>query len=120
VTVLESVAPMLSGLSALYGFGGRVLPVRVIDLKVREIEEDMTHTTDLLSREAIEAVTIDGADVIILGCTGFIGCAEAISANLRRVGRARPVIDPMPIAIMQAASFARAGLVPAPRDFSAH
>ena len=120
VTVLDSVAPMMTQIAGRYGFAARTLPVRVIDLRVREIEEDISRTTERLSSAALDAVSVDGAEVIILGCTGFIGCAEAIAKNLHSAGYARPVIDPMPIAIMQAASFARAGLVPAPRDFNAH
>ncbi|MCA8895698.1 MAG: hypothetical protein KDA48_10620, partial [Amphiplicatus sp.] len=49
-------------------------------------------------------------DVIIFGCTGFLGCAESIKAHLASRNLNVPVIDPVPLTMITAASLARMGL----------
>ena len=52
----------------------------------------------------------DGADVIILGCTGFLGCADKIRQHLVAAKHDVPVIDPIPATFCMAEALVRSGL----------
>lgn len=65
-----------------------------------------------LSEEAVKAVEQDGAEAIIFGCTGLLGCADAVRQGLLPRGIDVPVIDPIPTAVSVAAAIARVGLAP--------
>ena len=80
ITVLESVRPMFEDLVRSYGVADRLASIRVITVPVLELFGDEERVQALLIREAKLAVEEDGASVLILGCTGFYGCADAMSA----------------------------------------
>lgn len=88
VTVLKSVIPLFERTARMYGFNERLASVRSIEIPVLELGEEEKVKAGLLveSRKAIED---DGADTIILGCTGMIGMAKALQETL-----GIPVIDP--------------------------
>ncbi|WP_308910279.1 aspartate/glutamate racemase family protein [Pseudokordiimonas caeni] len=110
VTVLDSVRPMLENLATIYGVADKLASVRVIDVPVLELEARITEVQAALAKEAEQAVLHDHADTIILGCTGFLGCAEAIRAHLLAKGLDVPVIDPIPTTVCLAEAFVKAGL----------
>jgi allantoin racemase len=88
---------------------------------VLDIGRDLAALNAALQREAIAAVKEDHADVIVLGCTGFLGCAGAIRQALLTAGLDVPVIDPIPLAVHVADALVKSGLshskhaYPAPR-----
>jgi len=111
VTVLDSVRPMLENNARIYGIHEKMKSVRVVNIPVLELEQDMERLTRALADEAVKAVCEDGVRGIVLGCTGMMGCAEAVEAALRdKTGSYVPVIDPVPAAIEQAIAFVRQGL----------
>ena len=59
--------------------------------------------TQELAKASLAAVEQDGAHAIVLGCTGFLGCAEAITQALKAKGHNLPVIDPIPATVCIAA-----------------
>ena len=118
VTVLESVRPMFDHLARGYGVHDRLASIRVINVPVLEIEADPTKLRAGLAEQARLAVEDDGADVIVLGCTGFLGCSEAVSDGLAAAGLAVPVIDPIPATVYTAAAFVRAGLKHSKRAYA--
>lgn len=109
VTVVDGVVPMIRNLTKVYGVSDRLASIRVIDLPVLEIENDLPGTQKLLAKESLAAIEEDDADVIIFGCTGFLGCAEVIRAALIEKQLNIPVIDPIPLTVLQAAAIANAG-----------
>jgi allantoin racemase len=110
VTVLDTVRPMLENLAGIYGVGQKLESIRVIDVPVLELEARFEEVQGKLADEARRAVAADEADTIILGCTGFLGCAEAISESFAAEGLAVPVLDPIPAAVRLAEAFAKSGL----------
>jgi allantoin racemase len=75
------------------GFIDRVVAIEGTEVGVLDIDKDLDHTLRELvkaSRRAIEK----GAQVIVLGCTGFAGLAEKLSKEI-----GRPVVDPAGAAI---------------------
>lgn len=108
VTVLESVFGMIERQAEHYGVSNRMAPLRCVNIPVLELESDAERLERALAREALAAVRTDGADVIILGCTGMLGAADALAKTLRRETAVTiPVIDPLPAAAAIALGWAR-------------
>ncbi len=59
----------------------------------------------------------DGADTIIFGCTGMLGCADAVHEGLLKDGLDVPVIDPVPTAVNVAAALVRSRLAHSKRAY---
>jgi allantoin racemase len=78
VTVLRNVVPLFWRLARKYGFKSRLSSVRYIEIPVLEIEKEKIDVETKLINESKKAIEEDGADAIILGCTGFIGLARKI------------------------------------------
>jgi allantoin racemase len=110
VTVLRRILPMIETQAAIYGMTSKLASARSVDIPVLELEKDLAATKRALIAEARKAVVEDGADYIIFGCTGMLGCAEAVHAGLREAGLDVPVIDPVPTAINVAAALVRSKL----------
>ena len=111
VTVLDSVIPMIENHARIHGLGEKLKSVRVVNIPVLELEKDMGRVTKELAAEAVKAVRQDKVRGIVLGCTGMMGCAEAVEAALlQETGVYVPVIDPVPAAIEQAIAFVNRGL----------
>ncbi|MDT7892290.1 MAG: AroM family protein [Thermoproteota archaeon] len=99
VTVLKNVVPLFWRLARKYGFESRLSSVRYVEVPVLEIENKKADVETKLINESKKAIEEDEADVIILGCTGFIGMARKIQETLHI-----PVVDPAPAALKLAES----------------
>mgnify|MGYP000430341311 CR=1 FL=1 len=87
------------------GIDKRVVYTGGIDIGVLELRKDEEKVMELLLNEGRKAVDEYGADVIVLGCGGFIGMAEKLSKKLNV-----PVIDPSEVTFKIAESLARIGI----------
>ena len=110
ITVLDRLRPMISHLVSNYGLTANYASFAAVNVPVLDIESAMEELTQGLISESIKAVEIDHAGAIILGCTGFLGYAEAITAGLQAKGINVPVIDPIPLAIHIADAMIKTGL----------
>ena len=110
VTVLDRIKPMIDRQAALYGMASKFASARSVNIPVLELEKDLPATKRALIAAAAAAVREDGADYIIFGCTGMLGCADAVRAGLLEQGLDVPVIDPVPTAVNMAAAIARSKL----------
>lgn len=104
VTVLQNVVPIFHRMVASYGFKDRFASVRYIDIPVLDLdrEDEVKRGLAVESRKAIDE---DGADLIILGCTGMIGMAKELEEEL-----GVPVIDPTAAALKMAESMVDLGV----------
>jgi allantoin racemase len=110
VTVLSRIIPMIETQAAVYGMSSKLASARSVEIPVLELEKDMAATKRALVAEARKAIVEDGADYIIFGCTGMLGCADAVREGLLSDGLDVPVIDPVPTAINVAAAVVRSRL----------
>ncbi len=111
VTVQPSTVALLEERVERHGVSGQLASVSSIDVPVLELETNMERVQALLCEHALRAVREKGADVVVLGCTGFLGVAEAIGRHLRdHTGEQVPVIDPMRLSILTAVTWVRARL----------
>ncbi len=110
ITVLDRLRPMIRHIISGYGLEKNYVSFEAVDVPVLDIEECMEELMTGLIDKSIKAVTEDHAGAIILGCTGFLGCAEIITKGLLDKGINVPVIDPIPLAIHIADSFVKTDL----------
>lgn len=92
ITILDSVQPILHGHILDAHLEKRVVSVRNVNIPVLELE-DLNVLIKNLTVQALEAVKYDGAEAFVLGCTGMLGVAPAVEANLARAGYTVPVIE---------------------------
>lgn len=117
ITVLERLRAMIDKLAAGYGLRDNYASFRAIDIPVLDLAHDMRKLNEALAREAAAAIRNEGADAIVLGCTGFFGCASAIRDALLADGLDVPVIDPIPLAVHMADALVKTGLSHSKRTY---
>ena len=109
VTVLSSVVPMLRGLARKLGIENNIASVRDIRTPVLELTGN-----DMLKQKLLEqiekAVREDGAEAVVLGCTGMMGLSGALAADAAERGFPVPVVDPTAAAIGYLQLLHRSGL----------
>ena len=110
VTVLDRLRSMIAKLVSSYGLSDNYACFRAVDIPVLDISHNLSNLNAALARESIAAVREDHADVIVLGCTGFLGCAAAIRQALLSAGLDVPVMDPIPLAVHVADALVKSGL----------
>jgi allantoin racemase len=100
VTVLPSVVPMLWTLARQMGVTSSIASVREVGLSVNQLED-----TDLLKQKLLEqsiiAIEQDGAEAILLGCTGMLEVNQWLANELETYfnGQYVPVVAPVGSAI---------------------
>lgn len=110
VTVLERLRTMIDKLVAGYGLTENYAAFRAVDIPVLDIGNDLAKLNRTLAEESIAAVRESHADVIVLGCTGFFGCASGIRQALLAANLDVPAIDPIPLAVHVADTLVKSGL----------
>jgi allantoin racemase len=101
------------------GLEDRLASVRAINIPVLELE-DRERAVSALVEQSVKAVRTDGAHVIIFGCTGMSGMAQAVEKGLRERGITDvPVIDPAKLAFKMAEALADIGLSHSKRTYPA-
>jgi allantoin racemase len=98
VTTWRQCIPRIRRLVAQHGFAHKLASVKAVDLGVMDLNE--SSIPKVVSMTA-DAVIKDGADVVVLGCTGTgVDMGVAVEAGLREaVGGYVPVIDPVKAAV---------------------
>lgn len=110
VTVMRRLKSTFENTAALAGLAGKMASCRSVDIPVLELERDLMATQKALIDEAQKAVVEDGAESIVFGCTGLLGCAAGVRAGLLERGIDIPVVDPVPTAVNIAVALVRANL----------
>lgn len=105
ITVLSSVASLIEENARIYGLSDKLVSVRAVDIPVLDLHQDNETTGKALYEEGKKALDEDGAEVLILGCTGMTGMADRLSKEL-----GVHVIDPLPTAVKLAEMLAGLGL----------
>lgn len=98
VSVLPNVIPMISDLARKLGIESNIASIRHINTNVLELQ-DRNIVQERLLTSMIKAVEQDGAEAIVLGCTGMLGMAQYLSEQMTARGTPVPVVDPTAAAI---------------------
>lgn len=102
VTVLSRLAPIFKELASKLGIT-KLISVRAVNIPVLELGNS-GKTIEKLVEESVKAIELDGAHVIVLGCTGMLGLAEQLKHELTKQGYSIPVLDPLIISLKLAES----------------
>ncbi len=105
ITILEGLKNIFLRKAREYGVAANLASVRSIDVPVLELENKRAKVVQALASEAKKAIKEDGADSIILGCTGFVGLAREIQGVV-----GVPVLDPTPVSVKLAELLVSANL----------
>jgi allantoin racemase len=65
-----------------YGLGGRLASLRTLEMGVHDFQKDPEETRRRMLTQAREAIELDGAEAIILGCTVEFGFFQQLQAEL--------------------------------------
>ena len=98
VTVLKNLLPIVGELARKLGIEGNIASVRDIDTPVLELHDKKVLEEKLLI-QIEKAVTNDGAEAVVLGCTGMLGLAQKLAQQAEQKKMPIPVIDPTAAAI---------------------
>lgn len=112
ITISPTVVPMQAEHFRTYGIESNLSGIRVAEVSVADLINDPGAAVDAVYAQAVRAIDEDGAQALILGCTGFIGIAGPIAARLARDGKSVPVLDPNPTAVAYLELLVRQGLRP--------
>jgi allantoin racemase len=108
---MKSLRRQFENQAKVYGVRDKLASVRAVEIPVLDLESDRNRLVNSLADEAQQAVEQDGAHVMLFGCTGMIGTAQAVEAELAARGYPDvPVIDSMVWAVKLAESIAGLGL----------
>jgi allantoin racemase len=111
ITVLKSLRRQFEIQAKVYGLRDKLASVRAVEIPVLDLERDRDRLVRALADEAQLAVEEDGAHVMLFGCTGMIGTAQAVEEELTARGYPDvPVIDSMVWAVKLAEAIADMGL----------
>jgi len=109
ITVLAKTVPLIEDNARVYNINSKLASVRavnipVLQLPVLQLQSRKSELIERLSAEGSSAVEEEGAEAIVLGCTGMAGLTEAVKESLHRKGLKALVIDPVQAAVKVAES----------------
>lgn len=111
ITVMKSLRRQFENQAKVYGVQDKLASVRAVEIPVLDLETDRNRLVKSLADEAQLAVEEDGAHVMLFGCTGMVGAAQAVEEELAARGYPDvPVIDSMAWAVKMAEAIAGMGL----------
>lgn len=105
--VARNLVPRHERQARVLGLEGRLASVVDIGIPVLDLTADAKRTIDTAAARARLAVERDGAEVVLLGCTGMAGLAQAIRERLDV-----PVVEPLSAALKLLETHIDLGLAP--------
>jgi allantoin racemase len=109
VTVVPSVVPILESQARDLGISDNLASIRNVNMPVQDLGDKTKLISHLLEQSKL-AIQEDGAQAIVLGCTGMVDVVDAVSQALKLAGLPAPVIDPSYAAVTLLQSLIRCGL----------
>ena len=112
VTVVPDVVPMLRELARTLGVEENLTSIRVIDVPVPQLG-DIPLVEQKLLEQSLAAIRIEGAQAILMGCTGMLGVREYVEAQIQdnlQLANPVPVIAPNQHSVAYLQSMVRMGL----------
>ena len=98
ITVEKRVVPMLETLARSLGITNNIASISDVGIPVEELQ-NIERLKEKLVEESLKAIDREGAQAIVLGCTGMLAVAKVVEQILAELGRPAPVIDPTTTAV---------------------
>ena len=112
VTVVPDVVPMLRELARTLGVEENLTSIRVIDVPVPQLTNTKL-VEEKLKEQAVAAIQNEGAQAILMGCTGMLGVREYVEEQIQaelQLDNPVPVISPNQHSVGYLQSMVRMGL----------
>lgn len=112
VTVVPDVVPIIRELARTLGVEENLTSIRVIDVPVPELD-NIPLVEKKLVEQSIAAIQLEGAEAILMGCTGMVGVREYVEnkiQDLLQLEEPVPVISPNQHSVAYLQSMVRMGL----------
>lgn len=110
LSVSENMGLHFEALARMYGAAERYASTRSVDIAVKDLSAQSDGLRTGLLTASRRAVMDDGADIVIIGCTGMLDVAKVLSDDLQGEGIDIPVIDPIPVTVRMAKLLVDSGL----------
>ena len=92
-----------------YGLSQHLASVITINIPVLSLEAHRKRTVRTLANAVKEAANEDGAQAVVLGCTGMSSLMTALQKHVAEEGLDLPIIEPLRAAIYNAVAWILAG-----------
>jgi len=109
ITILKNVIPKITENARKLGIENNIASIRSIDMPVLNLLDKVKLKERLLDNIE-KSMCEDGAEAVVLGCTGMLGLAKKLSTELAERGYRLPVVDPTASAIGYLELLVRSGL----------
>ncbi len=109
LSVLKNTNPVVRHMVKGLGLEERVVTIRDVGIPVLGLSHGGT-VEDQIFDACLKAITEDGAEVLVLGCTGMVGLSDRLQERLKDKGYEVPVVDPIRSAIYYAKMLVRLGV----------
>lgn len=106
VSVGKNAVPHARRRLGAMGLTSRVASVYGIEIPVLKLHDSRKQTCEEICRAARKAVESDGADAIVLGCTGMADVAATVAREIKV-----PVVEPTGVAVWTAYAMCSMGMV---------
>lgn len=93
ITVVNSVVPMIRSAVREMGITEPLASIRTVDIPVMELG-DADRLQKSLIEQSVKAIEEDGAEAIVLGCTGMMKVSRSVAQALANTGHQVPIINP--------------------------
>lgn len=93
-----------------YGLTQQVASIITVDVPVLALESKRGRTVNIMTKAAEKAVRQDGAQAIVLGCTGMSSLVTAMKSRLAAKGLHVPIVEPLRAAVYTAVALVLADL----------
>ena len=110
LAVTENMGIQFENQARLYGAWEKYASTRSVEIPVLDLNSQSQLLQQKLFEQAVIAIKTDGADTIIIGCTGMMNVAQRLQQELFEAGWSVPVIDPIPLTVRLAKVLVETGI----------
>lgn len=117
LSVSEAMGLNFENQARIHGAWDKYASTRSVGIPVADLQGRSDDLRSALLGAALDAVTKDRADTVVIGCTGMLGVAANLRNDLLRAGHDVQVIDPIPVTVKAAKLLVECGLSHSKRAF---
>ena len=110
IGLLEGFRGEIEDLASTYGLSDRMSAYQAVDINVLDIADNESAIIERLTAAAIDLVKQYQVGAVVLGCTGFVNCANEMRQQLVNNNMNVQVVNHLPLAIHMADVLVKVGL----------
>lgn len=99
VTMKETFIPRIYRMARAMGVLDDIVSIRSVEIPVAALGKTKEKLKENLIEQMLAAIKENGAEVLILGCTGMMGVAASVQKTLQEYGYDVPVVNPAEVCL---------------------